>query len=449
MRQRWVPEIHWEEGLFLGPAHLDYLGQTWNATASHWAGELHDGVHRVEIDHERLRSDGVISLVELEVGLPDRSWFAAPGAGVLPPELPLDPDSTSVIVALAVPRLPRVGVYSERELERVYVIDDVELVDADGAPRTDPVPVRRRRARLVIQGNEDPSEWGVPLLRVTRAGSDDRVGFAVDPSFLPPSGACVPGQALWRRIRRFRSRIADDLRRVRGRIARTRAPSRSDAIDHLRLAASARALAQLDGLLAAPRTPARATVAPLEVWVAEVTALAGRELPEQPPFDPRHPHVRVDSLDIELDALLRDSAIESIPHVVLDRDDVLGGWRVRLPADWIDEARSLVLELRGDPGLGDSATDTASHVCVASPSELERIKGRNIPMIPLRPVEDPATWGLPPEEGRHWLWLDLQGVEAAAVRESGELAARCMGTLDRPVREVSLWRVCARKEAGV
>lgn len=190
--------IHWHEGLFLQPHHLQRMQRSLRELVAterklvwdHPYGVISAHLSRDELENMRLRFERlrVIMPSGLEVNFPvnaelpslDIKQAFAKGAG-------------SFRVFLGVPlwfnaraNTVRQGEDVDSRVKLLYRVGEMECTDENTGENSRPVQVRKINARLLLE-NEDTADLEVlPLLRIVR-GTAGRVGLPQeDPEFVPP-----------------------------------------------------------------------------------------------------------------------------------------------------------------------------------------------------------------------------------------------------------------------
>jgi type VI secretion system ImpJ/VasE family protein len=190
--------IHWSEGLFLQPHHLQISehstserirGERRLSGAYPW-GVLEARLSRDELESFRLRFDRlrVIMPSGLEVNYPEDT------------ELPtfdvrqaLARSNGTLMVKLAVPlwhggrrnTMPE-DQSADARSKFIYTVAEVQRPDENTGENPQPIRIRKLNARLLL-GNEDESDLEVlPLVRVLRAGASENSLPREDLEYVPP-----------------------------------------------------------------------------------------------------------------------------------------------------------------------------------------------------------------------------------------------------------------------
>jgi len=191
-------EIHWSEGLFLQPHHLQSMQRQIleKFTREHrlrWSypyGVIESKVSDDQLENMRVSFDRlrVVMPSGIEVNVPDNATlpsldikeaFASSGA--------------PFTVSLGVPLWsPSHGNVIEKDTEqdwrakRMYHVAEIEKVDENTGENPQPILVRQINARLLLDSDDRTDLEVLPLLRIVHAAGED-VGFPRrDPEYIPP-----------------------------------------------------------------------------------------------------------------------------------------------------------------------------------------------------------------------------------------------------------------------
>jgi type VI secretion system protein ImpJ len=191
-------KIHWHEGLFLQPHHLqrmqkslgDDLGSERRLAWPYPYGVIEARLSRDELENKRVRFD------KLRVIMPSGLEVNYPAAAELPSldiAQAFSKGAGSFTVSLGVPlwqnsRANTVPVASDADtrVKLLYRVGEVECHDENTGENPKPVQIRKINSRLMFE-HEDGSDMEVlPLLRIVRATGED-VGLPKeDPEYVPP-----------------------------------------------------------------------------------------------------------------------------------------------------------------------------------------------------------------------------------------------------------------------
>ncbi len=192
--------IHWEEGLFLRPHHLQFMQRgSFDERAAerrlfhpYAYGVIESRISRDELSNLILRFDN------LQLIMPSGLRLDVPGNTELPPL-----DITKAFQATSGPMVIRIGVplwYPTRgntvddgpdadwRVKRLYRISEIERPDENTGENPQPIRVRRINARLLVEGEDETDLELLPLTRIVH-GAGEEVGMPrEDPAFIP---ACL------------------------------------------------------------------------------------------------------------------------------------------------------------------------------------------------------------------------------------------------------------------
>jgi type VI secretion system ImpJ/VasE family protein len=191
-------KIHWLEGLFLQPHHLqrmqksleDEVGSERRLAWPYPFGVIEARLSRDELENKRIRFDKLRAIMPsgLEVNYPvsaelpslDIAQAFSKGAGSFTVSLgvPLWQNSRANTLPLAQD--------SDTRVKMLYRVSEIECYDENTGENPKPVQVRKVNSRLVFE-HEDVSDMEIlPLLRIVRATGED-VGLPKeDPEYVPP-----------------------------------------------------------------------------------------------------------------------------------------------------------------------------------------------------------------------------------------------------------------------
>jgi len=196
MRQN--PPVHWHEGLFLQPHHLQQMQRRMHEQAQGIAPLLTSFPYGViegrfsgdELAAKRVRFEVLRALMPsgLEVCFPGNAELASISIAQA-----LNAAGDSLMVYLAVP-LRRDGAGNAVEdagtdawrQKRLWQVGEETVADENTGTNPQPLRVRRINARLLLEGEDSSDMEVLPVLRITRDVGDDVGAPRVDPGFIPP-----------------------------------------------------------------------------------------------------------------------------------------------------------------------------------------------------------------------------------------------------------------------
>ncbi|MCU0914231.1 MAG: type VI secretion system baseplate subunit TssK [Planctomycetes bacterium] len=189
-------QVHWCEGLFLQPHHLQAMQkglqeEIAGARRSRWAypyGVVKMGLSDADLANHRLRFDAlhVVMPSGREVQVPENADLASVDI-----KETLAAHHGLLKVKLGVPLWQATGrnVLGEGEdwrTKRLYRIEEVERVDENSGKNPQVIRVRKINARLLFEGDDESDLEVLPLLRIIPAQGEDGGFPRVDPKYIPP-----------------------------------------------------------------------------------------------------------------------------------------------------------------------------------------------------------------------------------------------------------------------
>lgn len=190
--------VHWHEGLFLQPHHLQWmqrtlLGRFADERRLTWAypyGTVEarlspDALENMLVRFDRLR---VVMPGGMEVSVPDSADLPA-----LDIKQAFEAGSGSFTVLLGVPlwyatrgNAIELGGEADWRVKRQYRVAEASAADENTGENPQPVLVRRLNARLLLETDDRTDLETIPVLRVGR-GTGDETGLPrQDPAYIPP-----------------------------------------------------------------------------------------------------------------------------------------------------------------------------------------------------------------------------------------------------------------------
>ena len=203
------PPVHWYQGLFVRPQHLQAADRHWSEaahTSQHWDHPYGYGLHafsyskdalasghfRVEELDGRLRDGTLIRLEsgqELEIDLKD-AFDSQSGADA----------ESSLMIYVGVPKLNLGGVNVAQQENgngfARFTRTQMTVMDENGQDAAQPIEFRRLNLKLIV-GSDTSGYEVIPLARV-KSASDRDVQPVVDDSYIPP----VLSTQSWPHLRR-------------------------------------------------------------------------------------------------------------------------------------------------------------------------------------------------------------------------------------------------------
>jgi len=204
-------QIHWHEGLFLQPHHLQRLQKNLfdlvdlerSLVWPYAYGVVEARLSRDELENKRIRFDRlrVIMPSGIEIDFPrnaelpsidiKQSFANHPAGFTISLALPLWVDRRANTLD------PARGVDARAKL--IYCVNETEFTDENTGENPKPVLVRRLNARLLLEHEDDSDLEKIPLLRITRSTNEESEIPRQDPDFVPPS-LLINGSPILREI---------------------------------------------------------------------------------------------------------------------------------------------------------------------------------------------------------------------------------------------------------
>ncbi len=437
-------EIHWCEGLFLQPHHLQsmqrhMLDKFTKERHLYWsypygvieAKVSDDQLENMRVSFDRLR---VVMPSGLEVDVPDNAHLPS-----LDIKEAYASSSGSLTISLGVPvwypsraNVIEKGTEQDWRAKRTYRVAEIERPDENTGENPQPILVRQINARLLLD-NDDRSDLEVlPLLKIVHAAGED-VGLPRrDPAYIPPClvirGSSVLRellQDLTSQVMASRSELVVQINRGGFSIENMRGVQFEQM---LRLRTLNHFSAQLVSLVRAP-----SGVTPFEMYLtlrqllAELAALRpDRDQFEVVEYDHDNPAIAFNELSTRIRALLKGVVRARFLKATFTMDQE----RKILVATLSDEALSLpneyflAIKTKQDPSeLAKLVLDRDKFKLMPQSLASQRIFGVQLAQESYPPVELPAQVGLHyfrlmrGESTR--LWERIKQEKAIAVRWPG------------------------------
>ncbi len=359
-------DIHWSEGLFLQPHHLQrsQRGALERIRAERkltWAypwGLIEARLSRDELENFRLRFDRLRAVMPsgLEINFPEDADLP-----VVDIRQAVARSSGSLMIKLAVPlwhparrNSPAEGQLADPRSKFIYSVSEVDCTDENTGENPQPMRIRKTNARLLI-GNEDESDLEVlPLLRILRSGSQE-VGLPrEDMEFVPPCLLLRASPSMFELVRDLVAQVEASRKELANRMAAMAfsierlQPSQMEGL--LRLRTLNRFSASLPTWVAAPN------VAPVDYYVqlrellGELAALnPARDAFETPQYNHEDPYRCFFDLCGRIRGMLQgriEAAYEEVPFKDVDGKPVaqLTDEHFTRPTAWF-----LAIQTRNDP----------------------------------------------------------------------------------------------------
>jgi type VI secretion system protein ImpJ len=202
-------KIHWQEGLFLQPHHLQRMQKSIedvlaSERALAWAypsGIIEARLNRAALANKRVVFDKLRAIMPsgLEVNYPDSAELPSLDIAQV-----FSRGSGSFVVNLAVPlwqnnRANTVAHNGDTRAKLLYRVGEAECYDENTGENPKPIQVRKINARLMLAQDDTTEMEVLPLVRVVRATGDDSGLPKEDPEFVA-SCMLLQGSAVLREM---------------------------------------------------------------------------------------------------------------------------------------------------------------------------------------------------------------------------------------------------------
>ncbi len=191
--------VHWHEGLFLQPHHLQLMQRRLASDIRAARGLFNPycfGVLEMRLSPDEL-ADGRIRFERLRAILPSGQEILYPEDANLPPldiKTELARGAGALEILLAAPLWSRnranafrPGESADPRVKLLYIPEEIrEVADENSGENPQPVHIRKINARVVLKGDDLADMEFLPLLRVIRAAGEDAGKPRQDPEFVPP-----------------------------------------------------------------------------------------------------------------------------------------------------------------------------------------------------------------------------------------------------------------------
>jgi type VI secretion system protein ImpJ len=208
-----TPQLHWHEGLFLLPHHLQHLqhglseeiGEVRRLGLPHAYGVWEAAISQDELANHRLRFE------KLKVMMPSGLVVSAYENADLA-DLDLKPlfatGETSFVLSLAVPLWQakranafEIGAHVDPRVKLMFAPREATLFDENTGENPKPVFIRRLNARLITEREDRSDVEVIPLIRILRVAGENLGTPRIDFEFVPPSLFLESSPLLHKKVR--------------------------------------------------------------------------------------------------------------------------------------------------------------------------------------------------------------------------------------------------------
>ena len=440
MSKEFSAPIHWHEGLFLQPHHLQYLQRQISNQVIHerrlgWAyphGVIEsklspDALENMLIRFDRLR---VVMPSGLEVHIPDNADLPA-----LDIKRPFEAGADAFTVSLGVPlwyanRGNTIDQISEDDwrVKRLYRVSEIDQPDENTGENPRPVQIRRVNARLLLDEDDRTDLEVLPLLRISHATGED-VGLPQqDPEFVPSCLVLSGSPTLRDMVRDLAHQVEATRRDVVFKI--TRAGFSVDTMrgaqfeQMLRLRTLNRFSSSLPHLIQAPG------ISPFEVYLqlrellGELAALhPDRDPFDAPVYDHDNPSLVFKELTNKIRAFLPGAGVASFLKLAFARDGK--DFIATLTDDHLNKPNAyfLGIKTKEDPRkLAQLVEDAGQFKFMAKSKKDTRVFGVRLSEERHPPLQ------LPAQVGMHYYRLHTDSRMWGLILDEKEIAIRWPGS---------------------
>lgn len=404
--------IHWHEGLFLQPHHLqgmqrfmlDMVADERRLRMAYPYGLIECRVSSDALENMLVRFDRLRAIMPsgVEIDIPGNTDLPA-----LDIKKAFASGSGGFSVSLGVPmwhadraNALEPGPDSDWRSKRLYKVAEAKVFDENTGENPQPVMVRRINARLLLDSDDRTDLEVLPLLRIAH-GTGDAVGLPrQDPAYIPACLVLSGSPALRDSMRDLSNQVEASRKELV--IQLTRAGFSVDTMrgvqfeQMLRLKTLNRFSARLPALVGAPGVTPFDMYLDLRELLAELAALRPeRDLFEAPRYDHDNPGVALAELGNKIRSLLRGAVAAKFMHVPFKREDDY--FTTELTEEHLSQPNEYFLGIRTkeDPRAVAALVEDGDKFKLMAKSMIKRqIWGVKLAEERHPPVELPAQSGL-------------------------------------------------------
>ena len=328
--------IHWHEGLFLRPHHLQAMqrqGYERSATDRSLQNSYPYGVIEARLSPDALEQH-VVRFDRLHVIMPSGLEFRYPENGDVPTmdiKRPFESSTDAFKIYLGLPLWYRNrGNAIERgegdwQVKRLYQVNETSSADENTGDNVQALLVRRFNARLLLAGDDQSDMEVLPLMSIAHA-TGAKVGLPrQDPGFIPPCFLLRGSTVLRDMVRDLASQVVasrNELAVQLGRGGFSVENMRGVQFEQmLRLRTLNRFGARLPTLAAAPAMTPFAMYLELRELLGELSALhPERDEFDAPAYDHDNPAIAFQDLDVHIRSYLKGAVKGRFIEVAFVKD---------------------------------------------------------------------------------------------------------------------------------
>ncbi|XAL98986.1 type VI secretion system baseplate subunit TssK [Phycisphaeraceae bacterium D3-23] len=192
------PYVHWHEGLFLGPHHLQVMSQAVSQTVTRERtlampypyGVIEAKLAPDSLENKLVRFDRLRAVMPSGLLIDTRFGADLPALNI---EDAIENAAEGLIIRLALPlwkedaanTVPSEEATPAKRRE-LFNVEDREVPDENTGTNARPVSLRRLNARLILEGQDTTDLETLPLMRIALSTVDRQTRPRLDPQFAPP-----------------------------------------------------------------------------------------------------------------------------------------------------------------------------------------------------------------------------------------------------------------------
>lgn len=434
-------QIHWHEGLFLQPHHLQRMQKSIHdqfcaerlLSFPHPSGLIEARLSRDELENMRIRFERLRAVMPsgLVINFPDNAELPS-----LDIKQALSKSVAGFKVFLGVPLWQNVrantvgtGAEADTRAKLIYRVGEIESMDENTGENPKPIQIRKFNSRLMFE-HEDPTDLELlPLLRVMRGAGEDIGLPRQDPEYVPPCFVLGGSPVLRELVRDLVSQVEASRKELVVQVARggfSLDTMRGLQFEQLmRLRTLNRHSGRLPSLVVAPNTTPFAMYLELRELLGELAALhPDRDEFECAPYDHDNPYPVFKEISSKIRSHLRGAVAPSFLKVTFQ--DAGGVLTATLNEEQLTQPNAYFLGIRTklDPTvLGRFVEDGDKFKLMPQSLATRAIRGVELKEERHPPLELPAQSDLHyfrlDRAASARMWQQIQLEKSAIVRWTG------------------------------